>query len=386
MKVFKNYFKIVPRKFLITFIIYVSIFLGLLTFFTYSEAKKSDEAFELSKIRVSVINRDGEPLSNNVEKYINEVFKPIKIGTGEEDIKDALFFRQTEVIFIIPSGFSKDFIKDESTPLQTMSVPNSVSGEYAKTVISSYLLNARLYLIANPELSADEVHEKVVKDVSVETKVSFSQRVETASYVRLYSYFSFLAFLMLSMIITIICRIMLIFNNKDVKRRNQCAPISARSYNFQLILSNFALIFIIYIIIIGLAFVITPDLKDHPGKFLYILNSFVLTLLCLSISFFTSSFATKTTVDAIANLLSLGMSFLGGTFVPHEILSDKLKNIVIFNPVYWYIEANDKITQINSITMSTVKPILFEMLLQLAFAATFLAVSLVIIKYKRTAD
>jgi len=108
-------------------------------------------------------------------------------------------------------------------------------------------------------------------------------------------------------------------------------------------------------------------------------------ILCLSISFFVSTFATKNSIDPIGNCLSLGLSFLGGSFVPQALLSDQLKTIGVFNPIFWYIKVNNAIGNLTSITRYTLEPIIYGVLVQLAFAVAFLAIALVIIKQRRHA-
>jgi ABC-2 type transport system permease protein len=178
---------------------------------------------------------------------------------------------------------------------------------------------------------------------------------------------------------------MLIFNNREIKMRNYCAPMSIKRYNYQLILSNLLIAFVIWGVFVSVAFIMSGNSISQPKSLLFILNSFVLTVLCLSISFFVSSFATKNSIDPLGNVFSLGLSFLGGSFVPQALLSDQLKTMGTFNPIFWYVRVNDIIGGMNGATQSSMDAIVYGMLVQLAFAVAFLAVALVIIKQKRYA-
>ena len=185
------------------------------------------------------------------------------------------------------------------------------------------------------------------------------------------------------MLISMVGRIMLIFNNKRIKMRNYCAPVSIKNYNFQLIFSNLSLAFVVWLIFVVLGFVINTGTLNQTGSLLFVVNSFVLTILCLSISFLVSSFATKNSIDPIGNCLSLGLSFLGGSFVPQTLLSEPLKIIGIFNPIFWYVKVNDTIGDLTSITQATLQPIVYGILVQVAFSVALLSIALVIIKQKR---
>ncbi|QUH25951.1 ABC transporter permease [Serpentinicella alkaliphila] len=387
MQASKLFCKIIPRKFLTVFLIYTIIFVGLSILFSDRGLTQMEDVFELSKVKISVINDDNTQLSNGLESYIKSISRPVEIKRDEESIKDALFFRQTEFIVTIPKGFQNDFISADQPKVKTMYVPDSVSSQYAIRLIDNYLNTARLYILAHPEMSLEEVHEKVITDISTEVNVSFINRFNAhdTSLSNLKGYFNFLSYILIAMLISMVGRIMLIFNNKDIKMRNYCAPISIKSYNIQLILSNLSMALIIWLIFVVLAFVINKNTFNQTGALLFIVNSFVLTVLCLSISFLVATFATKNSIDPIGNCLSLGLSFLGGSFVPQALLSDTLRTLGTFNPIFWYIKVNDTIADLTSITQATLQPIIHGILVQLAFAIALFAIALVIIKQKRYA-
>ncbi|MCD8502167.1 MAG: ABC transporter permease [Bacillaceae bacterium] len=383
MQVFKAFSKIVSKKFLGTFMIYTMIFLGLAIFFSRSGATQVEDAFELSKVRVSVINEDNTALANGLENYMNDMARPVEID--EENIKDALFFRQTEFIVTIPEGFQESFTSSNDSTIQTMSVPGSASSQFARTLIDRYLNTAKLYTEASPELSFDAIHEKVVTDISAGVHVSFLDKIASSNMSNLSAYFNFLSYIFMAMFISMVGRIMLIFNHKEIKMRNYCAPMSINHYNYQLVAGNLSLALIVWLIFVVFAFVINDGALYETGSYLYIVNSFVLTVLCLSISFLVATFATKTSIDPIGNCISLGLSFLGGSFVPQALLSDTLKTTGNFNPIFWYVKVNDTIGTLTAITQSTLQPIIYGIFVQLAFAVAFLAIALVIIKQRRYA-
>ena len=384
MQVFKAFTKIVPKKFLSVFIIYTIIFIGLTIFFSRNDLTQIEDAFELSRVRVSVINQDNTPLANGLEDYINSIAMPVQID--ETNIKDALFFRQTEFVVTIPKGFQSSLSSSNYQKISTMSVPDSTSSKYAQTLIDRYLNTAKLYIETDPKISFEDLHHKILEDISAEVKISFLEKRSSNHISNLNSYFNFLSYILIAMLISMIGRIMLIFNNKQIKIRNYCAPISIKNYNFQLLLGNLSLAFIIWFIFVVLAFVVNKNAFFQTSSILFVINSFVLTLLCLSISFLVTTFSTKTSIDAIGNCISLGLAFLGGSFVPQSLLSDTLQTIGVFNPIFWYVKVNDTISDLTVTTHATLTPIIHGILVQLAFASAFIAIALVIVKQKRHAQ
>ncbi|WP_350343123.1 ABC transporter permease [Proteinivorax tanatarense] len=386
MQAFKIFLKIISRKFLISFLIYTLIFVGVMTFFSTSDIDQIEDAFELSQVRISVINNDNTPLANGLEKYINSIGKPVEIKKDDSSIKDALFFRETEFIVTIPQDFQKNFSSSNQQMITTMSIPDSTSSQYATTVIDNYLNTAKLYITAYPEMPMKKINQKVYNDISKEANISFLNPTQNNNndLSGLNTYFNFLSYLLLAMLVSMVGRVMLIFNNKEIKMRHFCSPVSNISYNLQIIFCNFFIASTIWIIFLVLGFVINSSFYQI-NSLLFVVNSFVLTVFCLSLSFFVSTFSTKNSIDPIANCLSLGLAFLGGPFIPQDLLSDKLSTIAIFNPLYWYVKVNDSIVDITSFSFSTLQPVIYGIIVQLAFAFAILAIALVVIKQKRQA-
>ena len=90
------------------------------------------------------------------------------------------------------------------------------------------------------------------------------------------------------------------------------------------------------------------------------------------------------TASVIRNLLGLGMAFLGGVFVPQNMLSDEVLAVARFLPTYWYVRANNMLAGFSTE--------IFDMHLywnaigiQLLFALTAFALTLVASKLKHQA-
>ena len=88
-------------------------------------------------------------------------------------------------------------------------------------------------------------------------------------------------------------------------------------------------------------------------------------------------------LTGIANIISLGMCFLGGVFVPLEFLGNHVKVVSQFFPVYWYEKANDILSDFGHLTASAKGQFLQAIMIQLVFTAVFVCLVLVVEKYKR---
>ena len=87
-------------------------------------------------------------------------------------------------------------------------------------------------------------------------------------------------------------------------------------------------------------------------------------------------------LNGVVNVLSLGMCFLGGAFVPLEEMSTGVKKAGQFLPVYWYETVNDLL---GGYRLDIVREQVTQGIgIQFLFAAAFVCVTLVIAKKRST--
>jgi len=385
MQVFKLYYKIFSRGIIGAVIIYVVIFSILTLMFTNFSSSPSEQAFNVSKCRVAIIDHNKSLLSDELSKYIKNNSKYVEIyDKSEEGLKDALFFRNAEYIFIIPENFGEKFFTDERISLQTMRIPNSTSGKLLDTMVNKYLNTIDLYVKGDSNIELKTAIEKTVDDLSIKTNVVLTDGKKSASMPGFLYYFNYLPYPIISILVLCISGITLTINDIDIKRRNICAPISTSKFSFELFLGNLSISAVIYLIFVVYAVVIYKNSIFTKTGLLVTLNGLIFTAVCLSLCFLISNIATKKSMSAISTVLSLGSCFLGGVFVPQELLSETVKNVAVINPVFWYVKANNTLGSLNTFNYQTLDTVIFAMIVEICFAAAFLAISLVIIKQRRT--
>ena len=135
-----------------------------------------------------------------------------------------------------------------------------------------------------------------------------------------------------------------------------------------------------------LSLVLFPDgAFDAESLWLY-LSGLAMSITCLCLGFFISSFVKKNAASAVSNVLTLGCCFLGGVFVPQQYLSETVKKIAVINPAYWYVSANNKISKLESFTLDSLSSAFMDIGRLLMFALVFAAAALVIYRKKSVSD
>lgn len=82
-------------------------------------------------------------------------------------------------------------------------------------------------------------------------------------------------------------------------------------------------------------------------------------------------------------MISLGLCFLSGVFVPQLFLGDSVLKVVQFNPVFWFVKANETIGNLSVINQETLGPVFIDMGIVLAFAVAVFAIAMVVSRAQR---
>ncbi len=385
MTIFKTYFKIIKKQSL-SLSIYIVVFLSLSIAFTYIGNSNNADTFTQSKTRVAFIN-EGEPsvLIQGLKDYLRGHSTYVDIENKTDKLQDALFFRDAEYILKIPVDFTKNFMAGKSVTVDKTVVSGSVSSIYTDILINKYLKTARLYVSNSKELSQEELVGQIKKDLELETEVilkpSGQKTSRTSSIVYFYNY---MPYIIINILILGVSSVMLVFNDIRLKRRNLCSPVSNISVNLQILLGNIVFALSCWALLVILSLLLYRQDMFNLNSIYFFINSLVLTITILSISFLIGILIkSRNAQSGISNVVSLGMCFLTGVFVPQEMLSENVLAIAKFLPTYWYIRANKAIGALTNFNMENVGPIVSYMLIELGFAVALISITLVLSKRKQ---
>ena len=105
--------------------------------------------------------------------------------------------------------------------------------------------------------------------------------------------------------------------------------------------------------------------------------------LSLALAFFIGMIAKNASViTSITNVLSLGLCFLGGVFVPLDFLSESITKVSQLLPVYWYEEILLILVQFPELSAANQASINRGLLIQLLYIAALFCIGLVIGRVK----
>ena len=377
MKVFNLCAKVTKRH-LVSLGVYLGIFAVLAVMLTAFNNTSQSLSFEAVRPSAAIVNRDGESaLVRGLEDFLAGYADMVKLEDDREALQDARFFDAVDYILIIPQGFAKDFSQGGGT-LEKNTRFTSAEGRYADLLVNRYLSAARAYRQAAPELSEEELLEEVEKKSFLE-----SQPIDESFQV----YFRTLPYIMMAVLILAVTTVMMVFNKPDLRMRNLCAPVKLRHVNLQLALYNVCLGGVAWLVLCAMAFLFYGGRiqgTDVRLVLLILLNSICYLFVCLSVAFLLGNFVKDGGGQNIAaNFISLGLSFLGGSFVPLELLGDSVLQVARYTPSYWYNHAVEAISGLVRFDSQALGPVFISMAIQTGFAAAVFSVALVISKFRR---
>ena len=123
------------------------------------------------------------------------------------------------------------------------------------------------------------------------------------------------------------------------------------------------------------------NLFTYQGM-LYCLNMLSFLVVSLGLVFLLGQTVKKQeALSMISNVVALGMSFLGGIFVPLELLGDGIVKVAHFLPSYWYITAADFADKYKA--GESLEQFFIKLLVQLLFGVALFSIGLAYSKVKQ---
>ena len=343
-------------------IIYLVIFFSVAMALQAAASKEHLEDFEKARVDIAVADNDQSTLSHALTDYLKTIHNVSEISSDPSVMQEELFYRNAEYIVQIPKDFYKTCIVQDS-PISVTKIPGSYTSFYVDQQINAWLNN-----------------------VQPSSRVSMYQDTETTSETPAYTYyFRYVPYLFLAVLCYSMGYILLAFQKEDIQKRMQASSVSIRRQNLEGLLAMFTIGVGLWLIAVTGAIVMyQKDLLASGVLTYYLLNTFVMMMVSLSLSYLLGLFVKNSNMlNGLSNIISLGMCFLSGVFVPMSVMDKKVLKIAQFLPVYWYEDINETLARYHSVSGNIATDIWKSLGIEVMFALAFVSVILALSKYKR---
>lgn len=382
MTVFKTFFRIV-NKLKPTIILYTA----LLIIFGAVNMKTSDNNinFVNSKPDILIINQDvNKGLTKNLIDYMKKNSNIVKVENNEEKINDSLFYREVSYVIYIPKDYRKNVLLGKNPKLDIKKT-DEYDAHLSEMMLKRYI---KLQNIYNEEAgSEDELITLINDNINDDVNVKITSKVDTSKTYNIAYYFNFASYSILAIIIYIICLVLCSFKEESISKRINISSINYKSHNNKILLASIVFSSIVWLLFVIIGVTIVGDIMFSIRGLISIINSFIFTFCALTLSILISSITNnKNAISGIVNVIALGSAFLCGAFVPAEYLPDSVLNFAHILPAYYYINSNDLLKNIDVINISSMHPIIINMIIIIMFSILFIILNNIVTRKKRKSN
>lgn len=377
MTVFKGFLKLVKRNFSIL-ALYLALFITICIFIQVLSGGEGMDNFEEESLDIAVIDRDKSPLSKALAGYLGQHHQLVEIADDPDVIQEELFYRNIYYVVTIPPDFEEKCL-EQGEKLPVTKIPGAYSAYYVDQQINSFLNDVRILKAAG--YSSQEVCKKAAEIQDTQAEINLIDKNGHGGNWAPYAHmFQYMPYIIISSICYMIGYIMIGFRKKDVHLRMKCAAMPQGKQTIQIILGYLVLGVLIWAICMMIPVLMyQKEFLQDANILLYMLNIFAGVLVSLAISFTMSTLVRRTEIiSGVVNVISLGMSFTCGVFVPMDVLGKGLKAFAHFLPFYWYETVNQILAENVGFTSGQQWGICQGLGIQMLFAAAIVCVGMVI--------
>lgn len=379
MRVYRGYLIAIKRN-ISTVILYCTIFFGVaVSMILLTRREEAEGSYAQKRLSVGVVDRDQSMWSQTLVEYL-EKYHDVKIMEDDMgEMAEEVYAAQISYGIIIPENFYETCIQ-KGNKIETVAEPRSQMQYYVNSQIDNFVNSAKVWLAGG--CSQEEAAENVLDTGDVRASIELESSQENLG---IYNVFRFMPYLYFSILCFVLGLIQKEYQDIDICRRLAASSLTLGNKNLQSLLAYFTIGIFIWVLCEGIGIITCfTEFMENPNKGLLLLNGFTIMLGALAAAFFVGTMAkTEAAVNGLANVLSLGFCFLGGVFIPLEILKGPVQKIGQFFPTYWY-SRNISIISFNEQLTDSLKTSLIQgMGIQILFAVAAAGAALAIGRAKR---
>lgn len=375
MTIFKTYWKIVKKN--IGIIILYTVM--LLVFGTMNlKANKNSFEFISSKPDIIIVNNSSGIITDNLISYL-KTNANVKNITNENDIDDAVFFRDANYVIYIPKEFENKIENGKEFNID-IKTNNSYDSYIASELLNRYLdvFSKYMNLYNDKILAIQKLDNTLNKKASVviESKTNLNSKTSL--------FYNFSSYSIMAIVIYIICLVLSSFNDEKISKRTNVSGMNYKTFNNYLYISSFTFTFIIFIVYLILSFLILKSSILNINGILYSLNMFIFFIVSFTIAILISNLVkSKGAISGVVNVISLGSAFLCGAFIPVKYMPSFALKIAHIFPTFYFIDNNEYIASIQNFDKVSYEFVLKNFIIMIVFIIFFLILNTLVARFKR---
>lgn len=379
MIVFNTFWKVI-KKYKATVILYTA----MLVIFgsTNMQANNKAMTFTNTKPDILIVNNDKDGvLTKNLVDYLNKNTNIVKIKDSEEARDDALFYRDVSYIIYIPTSYSKNVLNGINNTLDIKST-NDYNASLAEMILKKYIEVENVY--ASIYRDEAKIINAINKNLETNSNVEITSKLNTTTMEKTARFYNFASYCIMAVTIYIVCLVLSSFHNEMINKRIVVSSMNYKKHNRLILGASFAYALIVWILYIVFGIILLGDVMFTIRGLIYVLNTLIFTFVALTLALLISTITNnKNAISGIVNVVALAQAFLCGAFIPTQWLPNSVLTIAHVLPAYWYINTNDILKELETISSTTLKPVIINSIILILFSLIFIILNNIISKKKR---
>ena len=287
MQVFKLFIRIVLKN-KSSFLMYFALVLGITLLFVSGGGAGVTGGFQANSVRLAADNRDEGPLSNALVDYLAAKTNLIPLPADEETLRESLFFEDIQYVLVIPEGFSRHFLSgDGEAALERLVGSDQMSPVLAEMLINRFVNLAGLYRASLPNLSAEDLAQKVSQGLTLEADADLLSTLGSAAP-SLQFYFRFFSYGCVAALLLCVSSVMMAVNKPNIRRRHAASPLAPMRLSLQLALGGVILALLVWAVMSGVGIGMFGQGAERGTVIMLAANALCYALVCLSLAFMFS--------------------------------------------------------------------------------------------------
>ena len=358
-------------------IIYFLIFLGFVFVAIGQPEAGENQAFSSVTLDIAVVNHSDDQLSEHLVDYLSashevEMLSDVTI----EDVENEVFSGTYQGMLYIPQDFEELVINGQAGQVELLLNERDMSSAQLNTEVDNYLrlANAR---VASGVSDTSELTNQLDSTLNETAEVEMVGGLDNQNILLAYTTgIALVGYFVLQIILGTVGMAMSEIKSDKIQDRINLSGISNLKYNTQVVLGQVTYGGLILLVTISvLWFYIPSSIPIDYVRVIISLTLFILT--ALSMAFLMTAITNnRNTINGLTTVISLGLAFLSGLFIPYEIMGTAIQRIAHFSPLFYFRQSVMK--DINSYS-----DLLTEWGLLLAFAVVFTLLGVAISQQKR---
>lgn len=297
-----------------------------------------NDTFESETLGITVVNNSESETSEALLQYLSSSHEvEVMTEPDREHLEEQVFLMEIHGAVIIEENFEEQ-VKNGEPAVEIISDERATSAVQLESEISKFLMFANAQFNEHGELDKETLQTALTDTVNVE--LNNDTVIDTdENYTNAAAYTNFAAYWLMLFIMLSVGNLMSEYNKPELQKRIISAPVSSTSSALQILgAQSLVGIFAVLVMFFGLIGLYYDRLEGMPLAHIFVALMLIMAF-TLALQYAINALTTnRFIVNGLANLVTLGLAFLSGIFIPIELFGDTAQRIAEFLPLYHFTQ------------------------------------------------